>query len=78
MKFIIFLLFQKYIRRGPVDDNPVLVPTMAWHRTGDRPPSEPMMDWFVNAYLDLNESMIRKGGHLDKLVMLTDFGKVPS
>ena len=30
---------------------------------------------FVNAYLDLNESTIRKGRHLDKLVMLTDFGK---
>ena len=45
MKFIIFLLFQKYVRRGPVDNNPVLVPTMAWHQTGDKPPSEPMMVW---------------------------------
>ena len=33
----------KYIRKGPIDNNPALVQIMAWRRSGDKPLSEPMM-----------------------------------
>ena len=33
----------KYIRKGPIDQNPALVQIMAWRRSGDKPLSEPMM-----------------------------------
>ena len=36
-----FLL--KYVRKGPIDNNPALVQIMAWRRSGDKPLSEPMI-----------------------------------
>ena len=33
----------KYVRKGPIDNNPALVQIMAWRRLGDKPFSEPMM-----------------------------------
>ena len=33
----------KYNRKGPIGDNPALVYIMAWHRTGDKTLSEPMI-----------------------------------
>ena len=33
----------KYVRKGPIDNNPALVLIMAWRRSGDKPLSEPMM-----------------------------------
>ena len=33
----------KYIRKGPMDNNPALVQIMAWRRSGEKPLSEPMM-----------------------------------
>ena len=33
----------KYVRKGPIENNPALVQTMAWRRSGDMPLSEPMM-----------------------------------
>ena len=33
----------KYVRKGPIDNNPVLVQIMAWRRLGDKPFSEPIM-----------------------------------
>ena len=33
----------KYVRKGPIDNNPALVQIMAWCRSGDKPLSEPMM-----------------------------------
>ena len=39
------------VRKSPVNDNPSLVPMMAWRQTGDKPLSEPMMTWFIDAYL---------------------------
>ena len=33
----------KYVRKGPIDNNPALVQIMAWRRSGDKPLSEPMM-----------------------------------
>ena len=33
----------KYVRKGPIDNNPALVQIMAWRRSGDKPLSETMM-----------------------------------
>ena len=33
----------KYVRKGPIDNNPALVQIMAWRRSDDKPLSEPMM-----------------------------------
>ena len=33
----------KYVRKGPIDNNPALVQIMVWRRSGDKPLSEPMM-----------------------------------
>ena len=33
----------KYVRKGPIDNNPALVQIMAWRRSCDKPLSEPMM-----------------------------------
>ena len=62
---------QKHVRKDPIDNNLVLVSTMDWRRTGDKPLPEPMIAWFGNAYPGLNELVIWIGGHPDKLVMLT-------
>ena len=47
----------KYVRKGPIYNNPALVQIMAWRRTGDRPLSEPMMAYFGDAYIRLSASM---------------------
>ena len=41
----------KYIPRSPIDNKPALVWVMAWHRTGDKPLSEPMPTQFTDAYM---------------------------
>ena len=33
----------KYVRNGPIDNNPALVERMAWRRSGDKPLFQPMM-----------------------------------
>ena len=33
----------KFVPKGPINNIPALVQIMAWHRTGDKPLSEPMM-----------------------------------
>ena len=33
----------KFVRKGPINNNPALVQIMAWHRSGDKPLSEPKM-----------------------------------
>ena len=33
----------KFVPKGQINDIPALVQTMAWHRLGDKPLSEPMM-----------------------------------
>ena len=39
----IFIKFSlKYVRKGPIDNNPALGQIMAWRRSGDMPLSEPM------------------------------------
>ena len=42
--FCILIKFSlKYVRKGPIDNNPALVQIMAWRRSGGKPLSEPMM-----------------------------------
>ena len=33
----------KFVPKGPIDNNPTLFQIMAWHRSGDKPLSEPMI-----------------------------------
>ena len=41
----------KIVPRGPIDNKSALVRVMAWHRTGDKPLSEPMLIHFIDAYM---------------------------
>ena len=41
--FILIKCSLKYVRNGPIDNNPALVQIMAWRRSGDKPSSEPMI-----------------------------------
>ena len=40
----------KFVPKGPNDDKPALVQVMAWHRTGDKPLSEPTLTQFTDAF----------------------------
>ena len=42
---------------GPIDNIPALVQVMAWHQSGDKPLSGPMMVFLMDSYasLSLNE-----------------------
>ena len=40
---ILIKISLKCVRKGPIDNNPALVQIMAWHLSGDKPLSEPMM-----------------------------------
>ena len=62
MKMCEFLLISlKYVPWSRIDNNPALVLIMAWHRTGDKPLTEPMivslLTHTVYALLGLNELM---------------------
>ena len=41
--YILIKFSLKFLRKGPIDNNPALVQIMAWHRSGDKPLSKPMM-----------------------------------
>ena len=43
--------FTEVVSTGPIDNEPVLVPVMAWRRTGDKPLHEPTMTQFTDAYM---------------------------
>ena len=49
--FIFIKISLKFVPRGPIDKIPTLVQIMAWRRTGDKPLSEPMMAFVVDAYM---------------------------
>ena len=40
----------KIIPNGSVSNISALVQIMAWRRPGDKPLSEPVLTWFINAY----------------------------
>ena len=41
---------------------------MAWHRTGDKPLSEPMLNQFTDAYMRRQEEMVFNDGVLGETV----------
>ena len=47
----------KYVRKGPIYNNPALVQIMVWRRIGDKSLSEPMMAQFGNACIRLSASV---------------------
>ena len=43
IKIVVFQILLKFIPNGSTNDKPALGQVMTWHRTGDKPLSEPMM-----------------------------------
>ena len=41
----------KFVPKGPIDNNPILVYIIAWRRIGDKPLSEPKLTEFTDAYM---------------------------
>ena len=51
-KFLISIQISlKFVLKGPIDNNAVLVQVMAWRRTGDKPSSESILTQFTDAYM---------------------------
>ena len=48
---ILIQISLKFVPRSPIDNKSALVLVMAWHRTGDKPLSEPMLTWFNDTYM---------------------------
>ena len=46
-----------FVPRGPIDNISALVQIMAWHLTGDKPLSKPMMAYFTRTYMCHTASM---------------------
>ena len=47
----------KFVPKGPIDNNSVLVKIMALRWIGDKPFSEPMLTQFIDAYLQYQGKM---------------------
>ena len=47
----------KFVARSPTDNKPALVQVMAWHRTSNKPLTEPMLTHFTDAYMRPQEEM---------------------
>ena len=56
-KWIAIKISLKFVPKGPIDNIPALVQILAWHWTGDKPLSEPMMAWFFYACKHHSASM---------------------
>ena len=41
----------KFVPKSPIDNKPALVQVMAWHRTGNKPLLEVMLNQFTDAYM---------------------------
>ena len=51
-KFCILIRISlKFVPKGSIDNNPGLVKIMAWRLIGNKPLSEPMLTWSIDAYL---------------------------
>ena len=46
-----------FVPKGPINNIPAWVQVMAWRLSGDKPLSEPMMTWFIDAYMRHSASM---------------------
>ena len=53
---ILIKISLKYVPKGPIDNNPASVKIMAWCRIGGKPLSEPMLTWFIDAYIYIVKS----------------------
>ena len=52
-KFCILICMSlKFVPKGPVDNKSALVHVMAWCQSVDKPPAEPMLTQFPDAYID--------------------------
>ena len=49
----------KFVPKGSIDNNPVLVQIMAWHQPGDKPLSEPVLTWFTDAYMKKTATIVQ-------------------
>ena len=55
-KFCILIRISlKFVSKGPISKKSALVQVMAWHRTHDKPLSEPMLTQFLYAYMGNRE-----------------------
>ena len=52
---ILIKILLKYVRKGPIDNNPALAQILGWCQTGDKPLSEPIMSSFGNAYICVSQ-----------------------
>ena len=48
---ILIRITLEIVPKSPIDGNPALLQIMAWHHTGDKALSEPMLTWFTDAYM---------------------------
>ena len=55
--WILIKISLKFVPNGPIDIMLALVQIMAWRQTGNKPLSEPMMTYVVNAYMCHSSSM---------------------
>ena len=46
---ILMQISLRFFLKGPINNTPALVQTMAWHWTGGKPLSAPVMAWFTDA-----------------------------
>ena len=47
----------KFVFKGSIDNKPALVQVTAWHWTGDKPLSEPMLTQLIEAYMQHQREM---------------------
>ena len=47
----------KFVPKGPIDNKSSLVQVMAWHQTGAKPLSEPMVSLLTGAYIHVSLSL---------------------
>ena len=59
----------KFVPYGPINIQPALVQILAWHQTGDKPLYEPMMVYFIAAYVCYSASM----GYIKKNIVCQHF-----
>ena len=55
--WILMKIWLKFVLKGPISNIPALIQIMAWHRTGDKPLSEPMMTQFNDTNMHNSASM---------------------
>ena len=55
--WIVIKISFKFVPKDPINNIPALIQVMAWHQSGNKPLSEPMMEiyWCIYESLSLNE-----------------------